>query len=201
MTKTCPYCSDSVAEDEYVTHLERAHGDELHGLDRRLVDERKRASAPRNFKPYVLGTIVLVLFAVAYLAIFVTPSPVANAAVQQPATDAQTHIHGDIVVQYDDTVVDFDDAQYIEQDGCFHFHANDAAEQWHVHCEDVTLEYAMMTLGMDVSDDTLVVDGERFTTDDDGTTVSVTVDGEPVDPEQYVLQDGDDVRIVVETGD
>ncbi|TYL38876.1 hypothetical protein CV102_10230 [Natronococcus pandeyae] len=199
MTKTCPYCSTSVAEDEYVTHLERAHSDELHGLDRRLVDERKRASAPRNFKPYVLGIAVLVLFAVAYLAIFVTPAPVANAAVQQPATDAQTHIHGDIVVQYDDTVVDFDDVQYIEQDGCFHFHAHDNAEMWHVHCENVTLEYAMMTLGMDVSEDTLVVDGERFTTDDDGTTVSVTVDGEPVDPEQYVLQDGDDVRIVVET--
>ncbi|MDG5821127.1 hypothetical protein [Natronococcus sp. A-GB7] len=198
MTKRCPYCGESVADDEYVSHLERAHDGDLEGLDRRLVDEHGR-TASRNVKPYVLGVAVVVLFVVAYLAIFLMPAPVETAAVQQPDADSPTHLHGDILLEYDGSVVDFDDPQYIERDSCFHFHGYDNAEVWHVHCEGVTLEYAMATLGMELAEDSLAVDGEVYDEDDAGTTVSVTVNGDPVDPERYVLEDGDDVRIVAET--
>lgn len=200
MTKRCPYCGESVADDEYVSHLERAHDDDLEGLDRRLVDERGR-TASRNFRPYVLGVAVVVLFVVAYLAVFLMPAPVETAAVQQPDADSPTHVHGDIHLEYDGAVVDFDDPQYLERDGCFHFHGYDNAEVWHVHCEGVTLEYAMATLGMELAEDSLVVDGEDYDESDDGTAASVTVNGDPVDPERYVLEGGDDVRIVAETNE
>ncbi|AGB36132.1 hypothetical protein [Natronococcus occultus] len=202
MTRTCPYCGRSVPDEEYPGHLERAHEDELEGLDRRLV-ARRSGSRSRPRKLYVLGGVVLVLFAAAYLAIFALSSATSpeTTAVQQPDPDAPTHLHGAIHLEYDGAVVDFDDPMYIERDGCFHFHAYDDAERWHVHCEDVTLEYALGTLGFELSADSLAVDGETFSEDDPGTTVSTTVDGERVDPERYVLEDGDDVRVVVETND
>jgi hypothetical protein len=65
----------------------------------------------------------------------------------------------------------------------------------------------MATLGIGVSEDTVVFDGTVYRESDPGTNVTVEVDGEPVDPQTYVLQGGadsrpergDSIRIVVGT--
>ena len=210
MTTHCTYCGDSVPDDDYETHLRRTHADELTGIDERRVgapsDEPKR----RNLALYAGAGVILVVFVLGYSLVFLGSGADASSAAVQPDATAQIHEHGLITVQYDDTAVEFTEPRYIEADDCFHFHGNDA-QVWHAHCEDVTIEYALETLGMDVTADTFTVDGQTFA-EADGDEVSVTVDGEEVDPQEYVLEGvesvddagdgaGDTVEIVVRSGD
>ena len=67
--------------------------------------------------------------------------------------------------------------------------------RWHGHAKGVTLSYAMGTLGIDVTEDTVAYQGTTYG-DDPGETVVVKVNGESVNPEEYVLQDGDHIQIV-----
>jgi hypothetical protein len=61
----------------------------------------------------------------------------------------------------------------------------------------VTLEYAMATLGFDVTPSSVTVDGETYRDTDPAYSVSVTVNGEAVRPETYVLERNDVIRINV----
>jgi len=86
-----------------------------------------------------------------------------------PRPSSPAHEHGLVSVEYDGETLDFADPRYLENDECFHFHAGaddrdggepdhavgGAAEPvvWHVHCEDVTLEYAFETLGIEPVED------------------------------------------------
>lgn len=211
MTTRCSYCGESIADERYETHLARNHAGELSAIDRRRVDPSPDESAGRNLLLYAGVGVVLVLFTFGYVSVFLMSGTTASSAAIQPDSSALIHEHGTIDVRYDDTVVDFDDPQFIERDGCFHFHAYDDAEIWHAHCEDVTIEYAVETLGMELTADRFVVDDMEFT-EENGDSISVTVDGEEVDPQEYVLYgvesvddamdgEGDHVEIVVESAD
>ena len=208
---TCTYCGETVPPDRYERHLRHAHAAELTAIDRRRVRTLSAESSRRSPLVYAGVGLLLVLFAVGYVSVFLLSGTGTSSAAVQPDASMAIHEHGTIVVQYDDTVVDFTDAQYIERDGCFHFHAYDDAEVWHVHCEDVTIEYALETLGMTVTADRFAVDDREFS-EEDGDSVTVTVDGEVVDPQEYVLDGvesvddamdgaGDHVEIVVESAD
>ncbi|WP_290818241.1 hypothetical protein [Halovivax sp.] len=212
MTRSCNYCDESVRESEYADHLRRAHGEELSPIDRRRVGEPADDPAERNYVLYAGAGVLLALFLVGYVVLFVGFGADGPSAVVQPDADNPVHEHGTIVVEHDGETVDFDDPRYTFRDECFHFHAADNAEVWHTHCEDVTVEYALSSLGMVVTEESLVVDGVEYHDDDPNTTVSVTVNGEPVDPQEYVLNgvgpvedamngDGDEVRVVAETTD
>jgi len=73
-------------------------------------------------------------------------------------------------------------------------------ELWHAHSTTLTLSYALTTLeGINAEDDLIEYAGTTYDPADDGTTVEVTVNDEPVEMNEYVLKDGDSVRIVVES--
>lgn len=219
MTTDCPYCGDSVPDESYERHLRRNHADELTPIDRRRVGPRSDSTSSRSLVLYASLGSILVLFAFGYALVFLVDDPATDTAAVQPDPTTPVHEHGRITVQYDGTTVDFSEQQYLEADDCFHFHADgDAAESagdgtrvWHTHCGDVTVEYALATLGMEVTADSATIEGQQFSTAD-GDEIRVTVDGEPVDPRTYVLDGvepvdaasdgaGDDVRVVVRSGD
>ncbi|MFA9428485.1 hypothetical protein [Natronorubrum sp. A-ect3] len=208
---TCPYCGDSVPDHRYGGHLERVHADELTAIDRRRVDLTEDGSNRRPLLLYAGAGIVLVLFVIGYAAVFLGPGTAASSAAIQPDPSAPIHEHGTLTVQYDETVVAFDDPELTERDNCFHFHDHDNGEIWHAHCADVSIEYALETLDMDVTAESATIDGQTFD-EADGDTVSVTVNGEDVDPQEYILEGvesvddatdgaGDHVEIVVTSGD
>lgn len=205
----CPYCGEPVPEDEYEAHLRGAHYEELSAIDRRRVGVPPSGPKRRNLALYVAGGAVLVVFAMGYVTVFFASGGASSAAVQPDEPDG-FHEHGTMEISYDDTVVAFDDPALVGRDECFHFHAYDDGEIWHAHCENVTIEYALETLGMEVTEGTFVVDDESFS-EANGDTVSVTVDGEAVDPQEYVLEGvgstedalagaGDHVEVVAESG-
>ena len=211
MGRQCAYCGDSVAEEEYDGHLRTNHGDELGAIDRRRVGDRPSKRSRRSLVAYVGVGALGVVFVAAYLFLFLGSAGSTSGAATQPDSSSPIHEHGTIAVSYDGTEVDFDDPQYVLRDECFHFHTADSSELWHTHCEDVTIEYALETLGMELTGDSFSVDAESFSVAD-GDTISVTVDGEPVDPQEYVLDGvgsvedaadgaGDHVEVVVESSD
>ena len=211
MTTHCPYCGDSLADDDYDAHLRREHAAELGPIDRRRVGQSARESGGRSLALYAGVGLLLALFVVGYALVFLGPGAATSSAAVQPDASTPTHEHGTITVQYDGTEVAFEDPQYAEIDDCFHFHDYATDGVWHVHCENVTIEYALETLGMDVTADSFAIDGESFS-EDDGDTVSVIVNGEAVDPQTYELQGvasvdeagdgaGDHVEIVAESAD
>ncbi len=211
MRTHCAYCGETVPEEDYDDHLRRAHAEELTAIDsRRLGPPRERTNA-RSLALYAGVGIVVAVFALGYGLVFLGADDGGSTAAVEPDTTTLIHEHGQLSVQYDDTTVDFNQPQYIEADSCFHFHAYDDAAVWHTHCEDVTIEYALETLGMTVTAETFAVDGQEFDADA-GDEISVTVDGEPVDPQEHVLEGvdsvddaregaGDTVEIVVHSGD
>ncbi|HMB50062.1 MAG TPA: hypothetical protein VKM69_05325 [Natronoarchaeum rubrum] len=102
------------------------------------------------------------------------------------------HIHGDIEFVVEGEEIDFSAERY--QSGHQHFHfEGGAADPWHAHSWSVSLGYAMSTLdGIDVTGGEVTYDGTTYTDED----VTVEVNGESVDPDEYFLKDGDSVRIV-----
>lgn len=111
----------------------------------------------------------------------------------------QLHIHGDITFAVNGTEVDFSEERYQTNHQLFHFEGGHA-DPWHAHSYSITLKWAMDSLdGIEVSEDSVTYNGTTYDDSDAGTTVTIEVNGEPVDPSEYYLKDGDTVRIVVET--
>ena len=105
--------------------------------------------------------------------------------------------------------VDLSQRRYQLQDRYFHLEAGNG-RIWHLHGERVTLAYAMDTLGISVTDDSVTYQG---TTYEEGSAydVTVTVGGQDVTPAEYVLEGtrrtpttrrtsrGSHIRVVVES--
>lgn len=214
----CSYCDETFeSESALLGHLEDVHYEELGRIDRRRVDARQTESSV-SIGTLALGAVAIVLILGSLVAVyFVLGSgssgdpPVAADATITPHSYQSIHVHGTMEVVIDDRELHFaTENRFIEADPYyFHFHGGDNV--WHVHGEDVTLEYALATLGIEVEDggDRLIFEGETYDDGDPATDISITVNGESVNPETYVLQGvgpipdaraghGDDVRIVVE---
>ena len=199
---TCEYCNESFEDDTaYETHLEAEHYDELGRIDkRRLGDESNDQDGDLPIG-LIAGAAMLVIAIVAVGAVVVlqsggdSPSDVAGQ--QQPTNLGGAHTHGPIQMVVEGQQVDFSQSQYQLQADAFHFENGDGS-RWHVHAEDVTLGYAMGTLGIEVTESTVTYEGTTYQDSDPDTSVTVTVNGNAVTPSEYVLQDGDDVRIIVE---
>jgi len=214
----CNYCEDSfVDEQSYLEHLRAEHGGELGAIDRRRIEEELGAGddSDRSTGLLVLGAVLAVALLAGGYVVFTGGSGGGNAVngievAQTPGPVSESaHEHGRINVTIDGERIDFGRPEYQRprRFGAFHFEGGDG-RVWHKHASGVTLEYAMATLGIEVSEDSVSIDGETYRDSDDGTNVSVTVNGEPVDPATYELRgrgaanagDGDFVRIVVTTG-
>jgi len=111
------------------------------------------------------------------------------------------HVHGQVNMTVDGEDVNFSKPKYETPGHNQHFHfEGDSAPLWHAHSWSVTIEYGMSTLaGINVTEDSVTYDNTTYERSDPGTSFTIEVNGESVDPSTYVLKDGDQVTIEVET--
>jgi len=200
----CRYCGDSF-EDEaaYLDHLAAVHEGELSPIDRRRVADRDASSRTLPISATGAGVAIGIAIFAGIVVWGLLALSGGGGGVTDPGDVAVTptdlwgvHTHGTINMTVLGEPVDFSAAQYQVQADPFHFEDGNG-RRWHVHARDVTLEYAMATLGIDVNASAVTFDGTTYRDGSSGYTVVVEVDGEPVTPATYRLQDGDHVRIVV----
>lgn len=215
----CNYCAETFADEEaYLDHLDAAHDrDELSRIDRRRVESHV-GDEGEGFPtaPLIIGGLILLTAAViGYTMIFVNDTPTdlsITAVARHPADDVgSVDEHGRINVTIDGKTVDFSKPRFQkpQQFRAFHFEGGNG-KVWHKHASGVTLEYGMKTLGIELNESAVLYQGKLYRDSDPGTNVSITVNGEPVDPTTYVLQgvndpgnalQGDFVRITVRTNE
>jgi sulfur carrier protein ThiS len=199
-TEECDYCGASFDDEEaYFGHLRDEHRDELGPIEqRRVADMEPDDDGAPNAAVYgaILGGLLLAGL-LAYLLFFSGGSgandPDTN-GLTQPQNVGSIHYHGTIDATIGGQELDFGRQRFQLQADAFHFENGDG-EQWHGHAERVTLAYAMQTLGIDVTNGTVTYDGTTYG-DGPNETVIVEVNGESVNPEEYVLEQGDHIRIV-----
>lgn len=214
----CSYCGESFAdEQEYLAHLDAEHEGELGAIDRRRVKEELESDDSGGVPtgPLVLGIVLGVSILLVGYVIFIHGSggggnegTVNGISVSQMPgqTSESAHEHGYINVTIDGQQVDFSQPQYQGQAQAFHFENGDG-RVWHKHAPGVTLEYAMATLGIEVTETSVTFQGTTYRDSDPDTNVSVTVNGDSVDPATHELngasegnpEAGDHIRIVVTT--
>lgn len=196
----CDYCGESFeGETAYVKHLRAEHVDELGPIDRRRVGADDDEGSGLPVGPLALALVIgATVVIVAYVTFFAGGSGTASGSVG-PAGSA--HYHGSIEMVVLGERVDFSRSEYQYGQGLqndrFHFEGGDGT-QWHAHATGVTLDYAMEALGFEVTRTSVTYEGTTYRDSSDEYTVRVAVNGNRVDPEEYVLQDGDRVRVVVE---
>lgn len=203
----CEYCGASHdSEKAHLKHLKSEHRDELGPIDkRRIGDVESESEFPTG--PVALGVVVLASVAIVGYVVFIAGSGGANAG--EPHALGSVHQHGTIEMTVDGKQIDFSQPQYQRpgHNQAFHFEGG-VGEIWHVHAQGVTLHYAMNTIDINVTDDTVTFNGTTYRDSDPEWEVVVQVNGEDVDPETYVLKgvrseqaalngEGDNVRIVV----
>lgn len=199
----CDYCEKSFSDEvSYLTHLDTEHGDELGAIEQRRInglDETNGLSTGQ----VVLGVgMVAATLIIGYFIVFAggsgsaaVPSDSVEQVAQQPAETGSAHYHGSIAVIINDTPIDFSQSQYQFADQKFHFERGDG-DEWHAHASGITVEYALSTLDIGVTDNSVQYDGTRYT-DGEDTTVSIRVNGDPINPKEYVVQPGDEMQVVV----
>lgn len=203
----CDYCGASFgSEDALLDHMREEHLDELGPIDRRRVGATDDGDDGLPTGPIALGIVLVAAAAIVGYVVFVAGGSgggdggtVNGIAVQQTPTGPAfqgTHYHGTINMTVAGERVDFSQQRYQVQADPFHFESGEG-ERWHVHATGVTLEYAMATLGINVTDSTVTYQGTTYRDAAPDTTVVVQVNGNDVNPAEYVLQKGDSVRIVV----
>jgi len=199
----CDYCDGSFEDqDAYLEHLAAEHDGERARIDRRRVESYhadQGREIPRTVYYAVGGIALFLVSSVAALYIADAFSP----------GEGDVHEHGTIEITIDGEQVSFTGTQYTDAIG-FHFHGGGPV--WHMHPREpgrFTLAEAMDRIGIDLTADSIAVEGTTYDASDPGTNLTIEVNGEPVDPETYELHgtgvteaqrgQGDDVRIVVET--
>lgn len=214
--RDCPYCGERLAtEEEYVAHLHEAHDeDEFGRIDRRRVEQvyGTDSEASGDWTGPIVIVLVLLLTVGFVGAVIAIPgfgggmggghgggADASGGANAGPTCLGAVHYHGTMRMTVSGSPVDFSADSYQLQDRAFHFEGGDGT-RWHVHAREVTLRYALSTLGIDVTESSATFDGETYRDSDPDVSVTISVDGHPATPDEYVLQRGDRVRIVVETG-
>lgn len=200
-TETCDHCGESFDEEEpYLRHLQDEHGDDLGAIEQRRVASLKTDDDAPDVVVYGAVAGALVLGGLLAYVLFFMGSGASGAgsgdvdAAVTPHSVGSVHYHGTIDVTIGGQELDFSRDRFQLQADPFHFERGNG-ERWHGHAQDVTLEYAMGTLGIDVTSETVTYQGTTYG-DDSGETARVLVNGESVTPADYVLQEGDEIRIV-----
>lgn len=182
----CDYCEASFgSEQAYLKHLEDAHEGELGPIDKRRVggDSDDGSGLADAAGPIALGAIILFATAIIGYLVFFAGS---GSAGDGPTDFGDVHGHGTINATIAGQQLDFSQQQYQPQADAFHFEGGNG-RIWHVHARQVTLEFAMESLGIGVTDDSVSFEGTTYEDSDPQYDVEVTVGGEDVDPSEYVL--------------
>lgn len=119
------------------------------------------------------------------------------AAAPTPHDLRSVHYYGTIEMIVDGQRVDFSREGYQYRERFFHFEGGEG-QRWHGHAGDITFEIAMATLGIGVTESSVTYGGTTYT-DGENARVSITVNGAVVTPRTYLLGEGDEIRIVVES--
>lgn len=199
----CRYCDQEFAEEEdLLDHLAGAHDDELSKIDQRRVADRDDGSRSLPISASGAGLAIgvavfggLIIWAITA---FAGGGGIGNPdGVAVTPTDLwSVHTHGSITVEVLGDAIDFSQSQYQLQADPFHFE-NRNGDRWHVHAREVTLEYAMSTLGFDINGSSFTIDGVTYRDASPDYEVIIAVNGEAVTPTSYRLEEGDHIRIVV----
>lgn len=197
----CDYCSESFGgESDYLDHLAADHEDELGPIDRRKVENR--GAGPTDLLANLpTGPIALVLVIAATVGVIVYVTFFLGGSGNgpgsgQPYNLRSVHYHGTMEMTVLGDPVDFSQPKYQLQADPFHFESNNG-RRWHVHAQGVTLHWAMQSLGINVTRNTVTFEGTIYRDSDPNVNVAVTVNGQSVTPSKYVLREGDQVRIAV----
>lgn len=111
--------------------------------------------------------------------------------------EAQPHQHGAIEVVVNGDALNLSKSKYQHQNDHFHLEGGDG-DTWHGHTWSATYGWGLSTLGINVTGDSVTIDGTTYEDGENGTSVRVLVNGEPVEhPDEYRLKDGDSIRVVV----
>jgi len=203
--ETCAHCGATFDDEaEYLSHLTAEHEDDLTTLEQRKVEAASVSVSEgiRDRLPsggfLVLVAILLVSAALVAFVSFGLGSGGSSDTVTTPTGVGSVHYHGTINVVVMDERIDFSQPKYQLQADAFHFEGGDGT-RWHGHARGVTLQWAMESLRIGVKRKTVTIDGTTYRDSDPGTAVSVTVNGNAVDPASYVLKEGDTIRIFVES--
>jgi hypothetical protein len=214
--RDCPHCGESFEETEageaaFLEHLRDDHPGEFGAVDRRRLEQLAGdGDGGVSQTALLLGGLALAVVGIVVFVTFGMGGSSADTdgvdAARTPTNLGAAHSHGTMEVVVLGDRIDFSQQQYQLQADAFHFEGGEG-RVWHVHAQGVTLEWAMASLGIDVTETSVTVDGTTYRDSDPAYTVSVTVNGEPVDPSTYVLRgvsdaaraqsEGDHVRIVV----
>lgn len=202
----CSYCGEFFdSEEAELQHLRDEHAGELSRIDRRRVGDVGDGDGGLPTGPIVLAGVILVAIAVVFYVIVV----VGGGSGQEPGPAGSAHDHGTMEMVVMGEAVDFSQRRYQGQDPKFHFEPMNGEPNgriWHAHATRITLEWAMDTLGIEVTESTVTFQGTTYRDSDPTTEVLVEVNGDPVDPAEYVLEgpsdpsladQGDSIRIVV----
>lgn len=199
----CDYCGASFGdEDAHLDHLREEHLDELGPIDKRRVGAADGDDGLPT-APVALGAVVVAAAAIVGYVIFVAGGSgggtVNGFEVQQTPTgepSQASHYHGPMNMTVNGERVDFSQDKYQQNAVPFHFERGNG-DRWHVHTPGVTLEYGMATLDIGVTEDSVTFRNTTYEDSDEGTTVVVEVNGNGVDPADYVLREGDRIHIAV----
>lgn len=200
----CDYCGESVAdEDAYLGHLADEHEGELSRIDQRRVADHAGGSDDGIDSSTVglAGLGVVMLLAVGLTGYLVVTG--GNGASDKPSQVGSVHEHGQITVTIEGESLDLLASEFRLADNAFHTEGTEQIRGdsylWHKHAQDVTLQYALGTFGIEVNDagTELTYDGTTYDADDPGTTVEITVDGESVAPGEFELDSvGDEAAAI-----
>lgn len=210
----CDYCADSFPdEDAYLHHLADEHEGELSRIDKRRVDDAlprgSDSGMSANARVGLTGLTVLMLLAVALTGYLVVTGgdvgdPSGQDGVDQPNQVGSVHEHGQIIITIEGESLDLLADEFRLADDAFHTEGRKRVSGdrylWHKHAQDVTLQYALGTWGIEVNDagTELTYDGTTYNADDPGTTIEITVNGESVSPGDFKLNSVTDEAAAVE---
>lgn len=180
----CDYCGESYgSSDADLDHLASEHEEDLGPIDRRRV-ESQRSSTEGFLAGLSSGPIVLVLVFVLVggaIAFATFGGGGTGSGGQDPYNYGAVHEHGTINVTIDGKTLDFSQPKYQVQDRAFHFERGNG-QMRHVHAQGVTLKYAMQTLGIEVTTDSVTFNRTTYRDDAAKWNVIVTVNGKSVNP-------------------
>jgi len=211
----CDYCEATFdGEEAYLRHLGADHEEQLGRIEQRRVAELEGegtgtgvgSSVPTG--PAVLGFVFLVAaLLVGYVIFFVGSGSGSGSGTGggTPGPLGSAHEHGTIEMTVLGERVDFSRSRYQVVADRFHFESRNG-RVWHTHASDVTLAWGMETLDIGLTEDSVTYRGTTYRDDDPDYDVTISVNGQAVDPEGYVLDgvptgeppsNGDTVRIAV----